>query len=629
MNYDDADRPGFAIRLLGALWRLLDGCRRVAVNLLFLAIVIALVAGVFAGRPRVPATAALVIDPKGPIVEQLSGSARDRLMSTLTGSGPSQETLLKDLLDAIRAGKDDPHVKALFLDLDQMGGAGMSKLQDLRAALLDFKKSGKKVVAAGDDYSQAQYYVAAHADEVFLHPMGMVLLEGFGGYRRYYKEGLDKLGIEMHVFRVGEYKSAVEPYLRDSMSAETKEALEDVYGDLWRSYLADVAGARKLKPEDLAAGIDALPDRLRAAAGDFALVARDGKLVDTLAPRDEVRKRLIALVGEDKSTKSYNRISFRDYLVAKGGDRSGSGGSGDAVAVVVAKGEILDGTQPPGAIGGDSTAALIRQARQDESTKAIVLRVDSPGGSAFASEVIRRELEVTQAAGKPVVVSMGSVAASGGYWISTASDEIWANPNTITGSIGIFGVFPTVEKPMARYLGIHVDGVGTTRFTDPVRVDRALSAEIAEALQLSINHGYEEFLVRVGKARKMTREQVDKIARGRIWSGEDAKTLGLVDQLGGLPEAIESAGKRAKLAKGYRIVYVQKERGLKDKLLSQLFSGSARLAAALGLVAAEAEPSPPLSPVERTFLSIKEELGRMARWNDPRGLYAHCLCGEE
>lgn len=628
MNYDDAGRPGLLSRSVGGFWRVLDGCRRAVVNLLFLAIVMALLAGAFFGRPRVPSSAALVIDPKGPIVEQVSGNARDRLMSSVTGSGPSQETLLKDLLDAIRAGKDDPHVKMLLLRLDEMGGAGMSKLQDLRAALLDFKKSGKKVIAAGDEYSQAQYYLAAHADEVFLHPMGMVLLEGFGGYRRFYKEGLDKLGIEMHVFRVGEYKSAVEPYLRDGMSAESKEALQDVYGDLWRSYIADVAAARKLKPEDVVAGIDALPDRLRAAAGDFALVARDARLVDTLAPRDEVRKRLIALVGEDKSTKSYNRISFRDYLVARGGDRSGSGGRGDAVAVVVAKGEILDGSQPPGAIGGDSTAALIRQARQDESTKAVVLRVDSPGGSAFASEVIRRELELTQAAGKPVVVSMGSVAASGGYWISTASDEIWANPNTITGSIGIFGVFPTVEKPMARYLGIHVDGVGTTRFTDPIRVDRALGPEIAEALQLTINHGYEEFLARVGKARKMTREQVDKIARGRIWSGEDAKALGLVDQLGGLPDAIESAGKRAKLAKGYRIVYVQKEQGLKDKLLSQLFSGSARLAAALG-IATEAEPRSPLSPVERTFLSLKEEVGRMARWNDPRGLYAHCLCGEE
>jgi protease-4 len=298
------------------------------------------------------------------------------------------------------------------------------------------------------------------------------------------------------------------------------------------------------------------------------------------------------------------------------------------VAVVVAKGEILDGTQPSGWIGGDSTAALIRKARYDEQAKAVVLRVDSPGGSAFASEVIRRELELTQAAGKPVVVSMGSVAASGGYWISTASDEIWSNPNTITGSIGIFGLFPTVEKPLAKYLGVHVDGVGTTKLTDVLRPDRALGPEIAEALQLGINHGYEEFLARVGKARKMTREQVDKIARGRIWSGEHAKQLGLVDQLGGLAEAIESAAKRAKLAKGYRVAYVEKEEGFKEMLLSGLFSSATRLGRALALPTAAEPPARP-SPVERTLRALRDELGRIALWNDPNGLYAHCLCGEE
>jgi len=621
-------KPGWFWRLLGGLWRLLDGTRRAAVNLLFLLIAIALVGAAFAGKPRVPGSTALVIDPRGPIVEQLSTSPRDRLLGGLSGSGARQETLLKDLLDAIRAGKDDARVKALFLDLDRMGGAGLSKLQDLRAAILDFKKSGKKVVAAADEYGQPQYYLAAHADEVFLHPMGLVLLEGFGGYRRHYKEGLDKLGVEMHVFRVGEYKSAVEPYLRNDMSRETKEALLDVYGDLWRSYLADVAAARKLAPDDVAAMADGFTERLRAAEGDPARMAKDGRLVDRLAPRDEVRKRLIALVGEDKKTHSFNGISFRDYLDAKGGDRTGASGRGDAVAVVVAKGEILDGTQFSGWIGGDSTAALIRKARYDEQAKAVVLRVDSPGGSAFASEVIRRELELTQAAGKPVVVSMGSVAASGGYWISTASDEIWSNPNTITGSIGIFGLFPTVEKPLAKYLGVHVDGVGTTKLTDVLRPDRALGPEIAEALQLGINHGYEEFLARVGKARKMTREQVDKIARGRIWSGEHAKQLGLVDQLGGLAEAIESAAKRAKLAKGYRVAYVEKEEGFKEMLLSGLFSSATRLGRALALPTAAEPPARP-SPVERTLRALRDELGRIALWNDPNGLYAHCLCGEE
>lgn len=622
---DEPDRLGWVWRLLGSLWRLLDRARRTALNLLFLLILCGLVAAALAGRPKVPASAALVIDPRGPIVEQLTGNPRDRLLSGLAGSGPRPETLLKDLLDAIRLGKDDKRVKALVLDLGEMGGAGLSKLQELRAAVLDFRKAGKKVIAAADDYGQAQYYLAAQAEEVFLHPLGMVLLDGFGGFRRHYKEGLDKFGVEMHVFRVGEYKSAVEPYLRNDMSPETREALLDVYGDLWRSYVADVAAARKLDPAEITALIDALPDRLRAAGGDFARLAKEARLVDTLAPRDEVKKRLIALVGEDKKAKSYNRISFRDYLEAREGDRPGAGGSGDAVAVVMARGEILDGTRPPGSIGGDSTAALVRRAREDESTKAVVLRVDSPGGSAFASDVIRRELELVQAAGKPVVVSMSSVAASGGYWISTASDEIWASPNTITGSIGIFGLFPTVEKPLAGYLGIHVDGVGTTKLTDAVRPDRALGPEIAAAIQLSVDHGYEEFLTRVAKARKMTREQVDRIARGRIWSGDDAKRLGLVDRLGGLPEAIESAAGRAKLAKGYRVVYVEKERGLKDRLVAGLFSAAARLARGAGLRDEAETPGRP-STVEGALRALEEDLGRLALWNDPKGLYAHCLC---
>jgi len=621
---DDEPRTGFVWRLLVAGWRLLDAARRFAFNLLFLALLIALVAGAIAGRTTVPSPTALVIDPRGPIVEQLSGSPRDRLLANLTSQGSRPETLLKDLLRAVRAGKDDARVKALVLDLDGMGGCGMSALQDLRDALLDFKKSRKKVIAAADDYGQPQYYLAAHADEVFLSPLGMVRLEGFGGYRRHYKEGLDRFGIEMHVFRVGEYKSAVEPYLRKDMSPETKEALLDVYGDLWRSYVADVAAARKLTPGDLGGLLEDFPARVRAAGGDFARLAREAKLVDTVAPRDEVKKRLVALVGEDEETKSYPRVSFRDYLEAVGEDR---GGRGDAVAVVVAKGDILDGSHPPGTIGGDSTAVLLRRAREDEKTKAVVLRVDSPGGSVYAADVIRRELELVRAGGKPVVVSMASLAASGGYWISTASDEIWAGPNTITGSIGVYGLFPNVHKPLATYLGVHVDGVGTTPLAGALRPDRPLVPEVGEVIQLAVDHVYEEFLARVAQARKMTREQADAVARGRVWSGEDAKRLGLVDHLGGLPQAVEAAAQRAKLAKGYRVVYLERKTGLRDRLLAGLLSRAASLARAVGW-AGEPEPAR-RPPLERALRAVEDEAGRIARWNDPRGLYAHCLCGED
>ncbi|MRR12777.1 signal peptide peptidase SppA, partial [bacterium] len=411
---------------------------------------------------------------------------------------------------------------------------------------------------------------------------GMVLIEGFGRYRTYYREGIDKLGITWNVFRVGEYKSAVEPYLRNDMSPEAKEADLEWLGDIWRAYLASVSKARKTTPEALTAFIEGMPELLKASGGDTAKIALEAKLVDKLAARDEVRKRMIALAGEDEKSKSFKQVSMSDYLEALGNDRPGAKGKGDKVAVVVAKGSIVDGSAGPGRIGGDSTAALIRQARQDEKVKAIVLRVDSGGGSAFASEVIRRELQLAQEAKKPVVVSMGSVAASGGYWIATSSDEIWASPETITGSIGIFGMFPTIEKPLAKYLGMHVDGVGTTPWAGALRIDRELQPRVGESIQQMINHGYEEFLVRVGKARKMSRDDVDKIARGRVWSGADAKERGLVDKLGGLQDAIASAAAKAKLGKTYQVTYVEKERSLKEKLMAGLSVRASRVAAAFG-----------------------------------------------
>jgi protease-4 len=619
------ENPSFLVRLL----RGIDGLRRFLVNVLFFGLLAGLVIASLGGRPKVPDGCALVLNPRGTIVEQLSRvDPVERFLARNTGTGAvTSETLLKDLVDALRLAKDDKRIKAVYLDTNDMAGAGFTKLRDLRAALADFRKSGKKVIAYGDDYMQSQYYLAAQADEVYLHPEGMWLIQGFGGHYNFYKEGLDRFGIEMHVFRVGEYKSAVEPYLRDDMSKEAREMSLDTYGDLWRGWLADVAEARKLTPDAITALVEALPDRLRAANGDMALVAQREHLVDTLAPRDEVRKRLIELVGEDKESHSFKQVGFATYLKARGGDRSGATGRGKAVAVVVAKGTILAGSQPAGTIGGDSTARLLRRARESEAVRAVVLRVDSPGGSASGSEVIRRECELVREAGKPVVVSMGTVAASGGYWISTASDEIWAAPETITGSIGIFGVFPTVYKPLARYFGIHTDGVGTTRFSGALRPDRPLDPAVADVIQQSIDNGYEDFLARVGEARKLSREQVDKIGRGRTWSGEDAKALGLVDQLGGLQAAIESAAGRAKLEKGYRVWYIEKEKSFREQVLELLTAGVRAVAGDDGLAAEEPKASP--FSVASSLGRIQRDIEEVARWNDPRGLYAHCLCEEE
>ena len=454
------------------------------------------------------------------------------------------------------------------------------------------------------------------------------MLYGIGRWQNFYKEGLDRYGIDVHVFRVGEYKSYTEPFTRNDMSPEAKEMAVELYGDLWRDYLADVASARKIRPEDIAGWIESAPERLRAAGGDPAKMALEGKLVDKLAQRDEVRQRLIDLVGKDEEKKSFRQIDVATYLQAKGGDRTGSTGKGSAVAVVVAKGDILDGNQPSGTIGGDSTARVLRRAREDDSVKAVVLRVDSGGGSAFASEIIRRECELVRKAGKPLVVSMGSVAASGGYWIATSSDEIWAAPETVTGSIGILGMYATIDKPLAKYLGVHTDGVGTTRFSDALRPDRPLDPALADIAQQYIDNGYRDFLARVAQARRMTTEQVDKIARGRVWSGEDAKGLGLVDQLGSLDQAIESAARRAKLEKGYRVWYVEKEKSLRERLVSMLAAQAVEAATSLGWLR-EASPSASALSVAGRLRELQADVLRLSRWNDPRGVYAHCLCSEE
>ena len=612
------------MRILLATWRVVDQSRRIAVNLIFIAIPIAIIVALLWSGPRVPYGGALVVEPKGEIVEQLSSPTVSGLFEGAAREG-NPETLLKDLIDAIQAAKDDKRIGSIYLNLSKMGPTGITKLEDLRASLVEFRKSGKKVIAYSDEYQQGAYAVAAAADEVWLHPQGMVFLEGLGRFRNYYKEGIDKLEIDWHVYRVGEYKSAVEPFLRNGPSPEAREADLKWLSDLWNSWVDAVAASRKLKPADVRSYIDQMPQRLESAKGDIAKLALDSGLVDKLGQRDEVRARMIELAGEEKkeNEKTFKQVSVSDYLEARGGDRTGESGGGDAVAVIVAKGDILDGKQPAGKIGGDSTAALVRRARQDDKVKAIVLRVDSPGGSAFASEVIRRELAVARKDGKRVVVSMGSLAASGGYWISTASDEIWASPSTITGSIGIFGMFPTVEKPLAKYLGVRVDGVGTTRFTG-VRPDRPLPAEVGRIIQLVIEKGYEDFLARVSEARKLTRDEVDRIARGRVWSGADAKERKLVDKLGGLKDALAAAADLAKLPKGYRVWYVEEEKGFKDWLAAKLMKSEASLARLLGLGADQ--QIPPLPPVLRTLQDQLADTARLLSFRDPNGVYAYCFC---
>ncbi|CAI8264474.1 MAG: Protease 4 [Porticoccaceae bacterium UBA1117] len=593
-----------------AAWGIIDSARKVTFNLLFLFLAMGLLAILFSNDdPKIAKTTALVIEPKGKLVEQLTAQTVGSLIDQ-AGGAESLETLLKDVIDAIDAAKDDDRVQLLVLDLNSFSGAGLTKLQDMAEAITNFKTSGKKVIAIADFYGQDAYYLAAHADEVIMNDLGEILIEGFGRGRMYFKEGIDKLGLDVNIFKVGTFKSAVEPFELNGMSEYAKEANENWLGDLWQIYLNDVTAARGLKPQSLNQYAQEFAKLVVQANGDLSAV--DFGLADQALSRVEAREYLIELVGENKETHSYNRVGLDDYLTTIKEDRFGRETKGKKVAVVVARGTILDGTQPAGTIGGDSTAALIRKARNDEEVKAIVLRVDSGGGSAFASEVIRRELEKARADGKPVIASMGSVAASGGFWISTSSDQIWAHPSTITGSIGIFGIFPTYQKPLAKYLGIRVDGVGTAPLAGGARMDRELPSEMGDAIQSVIERGYREFLQRVADSRGMTTEEVDKVAQGRVWSGSDAYKLGLVDNLGDLDDAIAAAAKLAELDEDYVVSYIKQEEGFQDKFVRELMAGA---------ISASNQNTISTSPLNRMLLKVQHTAADFGALNDPNHAY--------
>jgi protease-4 len=597
---------------LSKTWKLIDGARRVCVNLLFIALVVVILVVLFSDDdPEIADSTALVIAPKGQLVEQLTGQSFERMIEEARGTA-APETLLKDLVDAIAAAKEDDRIQVLVLNLNSFGGGRMTKLRDVHEAITDFKESGKRVVAVADVYDQDRYYLAASADEIVLHKMGMVVLEGFGRYKMYYKDGIDRLGLDVHVFRVGKYKSAVEPFLRNDMSPEAREANLEWLGDLWRIYLEEAAAERNMTVDQLAQYTTEFPRLLEEAGGDTAKAALDFGLVDKTLTRIEVRELLVELVGEDEETHSFNQIASSEYLDTLDEDRFGHKAKGSRVGVIVARGTILDGSHPPGTIGGDSTAALIRQARNDENVKAIVLRVDSGGGSAFASEVIRRECEKARAEGKPVIASMGSVAASGGFWISTSSDQIWAYPSTITGSIGIFGMFPTYQRPLAKYLGVRVDGVATAPLAG-FRPDREMPEEIGQVIQNVIDEGYRNFLERVAESRGMTLEEVDKVAGGRVWSGEDAYELGLVDNLGDLGDAIAAAAEMAELGDDYEVSYIEKELEFKDRILKELLAQTVNIAGS---------DSVSESPFDEMLGQIEQTAAWLATLNDPNHAYA-------
>jgi protease-4 len=604
-------------RMIAAGWHALTFFRRLVANVAFVALLVFLLSLVIGEKSaKIPESAVLVLAPAGVIVEQRSESL---LSSELLGEDITAETVLKDVIDALDHAGQDPRIKAVLLDLTKLQGAGFSKLQDIGAALKRFRESGKPVIAASDLFMQRNYYLAAHADRVYLNPMGGVLLTGFGIYQNYYKSALDKLQVQFHVFRVGSYKSALEPFMRDDMSDFDRTANSALLEVLWASYKNDVAGQRRIDPTTIDDYVNHFPNRLAASRGETAQLALSFGLVDELKTADQLRDELVELAGEDRSKRSYNRVRFDEYLKSARSSSPKIGGEEPKVAVIVAQGVILEGTQPAGRIGGASLSALIHQAWKNEATRAIVLRIDSPGGSAFASEAIRRELELARRAGKPVVVSMGSVAASGGYWIASGADEIWAAPTTITGSIGIFSAFPTFERSL-QALGISNDGVGTTRLADAFNPNRPMNSLMADAMNQFMEQGYRTFIARVAEGRNMTTEAVRTVAEGRVWAGQSALEKGLIDSLGGLEAAIESAAKRAGL-ETYAVDYLQQPLTRRERLLKELNEFFTRMIVkALGSVVPE--------PAAVMKVLAETAFDDLLKLNDPKGLYAFCLnCG--
>lgn len=609
-------QKNFFTHIFGSLWRFWDFLCRLVINLVITFIVVTLLLAAFGSRHIVvPSSSALVVDLQGELVEQLSGDPGQRALSRLFNQKPPPQTRLRDVVDAIENAKDDKRIKALVLETDGMQGAGLVELEDMARAVRDFRKSQKPVFAVGDSYSQSQYYLAATANTVFIHPQGQVFLRGFGIYEPYFKDALDKLGVEVNVFRVGKYKSAVEPFTLKGMSPEARENYTTLLNQLWGDYTRDVTRARKLPADALDAYIRNLDENLKAADGDGANLAVKQRLVDKIATEDQMADAIEKVVGEERH--SFRQVGYLDYLSATRVERGSTMLDGDKIGVVVAAGDIQNGDQPPGTIGGDSTSELIRNARYDDSIKAVVLRVDSGGGSSFASDLILREVELTKEAGKPVVISMGNVAASGGYWISMAGDEIYASPSTITGSIGIFGILPTFQKSLAK-LGINTDGVGTTPLSDALDLARPMSPQVKEAFQMFIDHGYQEFIGKVAKNRHMKLAEVDAIAQGRVWSGEDGKRIGIVDKLGDLHDAVAEAAKLAKLDQHYRVQYIEKPLSFYDRLLIGFANDAGDDDSRIPAIRTDT-----LSPWYQRLMQAADML---KVFDDPRGAYAYCFC---
>lgn len=604
-------------------WRMVDGARKLVLNLVFFFLLYLVISALldFEETLIIHPNTALVLQPQGNVVEEYSGTPLDFALQQATETSRA-ETRLRDLTEAVRRAADDERIVRLVIDPDYLWGVGLASLQELEAAIEEFRSAGKPVVALADMLNQQQYYLAALADEIWLNPKGVVWIDGFANYRNFYAEGLDKLEVEVNLFRAGKYKSAMEPFVRNDMSPEAKEDSLVWIGSLWQQYLETISRHRGIPLEDLSSAIADFADRLEAVDGDFARFALELGLVDRLMSRPEAHLALAQQGAPGSGGEGFRQVGFEHYLAMT--DLKQGAASGARVAIVVAEGEIVGGIQPQGTVGAVSLSEKLQAVAEDRDVKAVVLRVNSPGGDAFAAEKIRREILALKEMGKTVVVSMGNVAASGGYWIAMGADEIWASPTTITGSIGVFGILPTFSRPLEK-LGIHTDGVGTTPLAGKLRLDRPLDPDLRRIFEQATKRTYEDFVTLVSESRQMSPAAVLEVAEGRVWSGIQAKDRGLVDQTGTLQEAIDAAARIAGLGSDYHAVYEERELSPFESFLIEITGSTvARLGPGLGAgFGRSGLPALPGTLLE----NIARDLAVLARSSDGGpAVVAHCLC---
>ncbi|RYY02644.1 MAG: signal peptide peptidase SppA [Gammaproteobacteria bacterium] len=576
-------------------------------------LIIFVVIGSSAPKP-LPDSFALRVAPSGVLVDQRS--YLDTASLLMKDDKEESETLVRDVVDAINYAAEDKRVDSIVLELGGLRGGGITKMSEIGQALLTFKAKSKKIIAVSDSYSQDQYFLASYADEIYLHKMGEVQLTGFGRYMTYYKTALEKLGVNVHVFRSGKYKDYVEPYLRDDMSDESREHNSQWLNALWLQYTATVEAQRKLPDGSLNNLINNLDVKLTEVKGDSAQLALNEKLVDKLVTRNEIDNLLIEKFGKSDEGEFYKAVGVHSYLAETHLHKMPKA---EQVGLIVASGTIQDGYQQEGSIGSENFVELLRGVKDDKSIKALVIRVDSGGGSAFASEIIRGEIEAIHAQKIPIFISMGSVAASGGYWLATAGDEIWATPTTITGSIGVFGAFPTLENSLQK-IGLNTDGISTTELGGAPSIERPLAPKMNTVIQSGVDHTYQSFIKLVANARKKEVAEIHEIAQGHVWTGAKAKEIGLVDHLGTLNEVIAAAASRAEL-KEYSVQLITQKLSPKEEFIRKILGDDAKVFVPKSLL----KPLVDLQTVQQELSPLLKPLLALQHLTDPQGIYASCL----